>query len=273
YGGWGNGFRTFTAPDRTPEETARMVTRHREQLRELLGNYGKIDMLCLDMWLAEDVWPEIRETVKMMRRLQSDVMIRARGIGNYGDYYTPENFVPESRENTNMPWMVIYPLADYWCYFSDSTKYKTTEWVVHNLVDAVAKGGSFMVGIGPDKTGRFHPTVIERLEAVGQWLKVNGEGIYETRIRDVWKSGDIRFTRSKDNKRVYAFVETFPDRELIIPSVTPKKRSKVRLLGYSKPLKWSSTFDGGVRIEIPAALQSPENRPCKYAWTFKFEVE
>ncbi|MDR1223241.1 MAG: hypothetical protein LBL07_10265 [Tannerella sp.] len=128
-----------------------------------------------------------------------------------------------------------------------------------------------MVGIGPNKTGRFHPTVIGRLEAVGQWLKVNGEGIYETRARDVWKSGDIRFTRSRDNKRVYAFVETFPGRELIIPSVTPKKRSKVRLLGYSKPLKWSSIGDGGVRIEIPAALQSPENRPCKYAWVFRIE--
>jgi alpha-L-fucosidase len=145
--------------------------------------------------------------------------------------------------------------------------------VIHNLVDAVAKGGSFMVGIGPDRTGRFHPTVVERLEAVGQWLKVNDEGIYETRARDVWKSGDMRFTRSKDSKRVYAFIEKFPDRELIIPSVTPKKKSRVWLLGYSKPLKWSSTDDGGIKVEIPEALQSPENRPCEYAWAFRIENE
>ena len=273
YGTWGNNFRTFTAADRTREETDRMVARHRKQLRELLTNYGAIDMICLDMYLGGDIWNETKNTVKMMRQLQPDVMIRARGIGNYGDYYTPENFVPKSKENTNMPWMVIYPLGDYWCYFSDSTKYKKTDWVIHNLIDAVAKGGSFMVGIGPDKTGRFHPVVVERLEAVGDWLKVNGEGIYETRARDVWKSGDIRFTRSKDNKRVYAFVEKFPEKELIIPSVTPKKKSKVRLLGYNKPLKWSLTSDGSIRIEIPDTLQSPENRPCEYAWAFRIENE
>ena len=43
-------------------------------------------------------------------------MFRARGIGNYGDYYTPEGFVPGAKENTNMPWMVIYPLGDGFSY-------------------------------------------------------------------------------------------------------------------------------------------------------------
>jgi alpha-L-fucosidase len=248
-----------------------MVTRHREQLRELLTNYGKIDMVCLDMWLAEDVWQEIKKTVKMMRRLQPDVMIRARGIGNYGDYYTPENFVPKNKENTGMPWMVIYPFADYWCYFSDPTKYKTTEWVIHNLIDAVAKGGSFMVGIGPDKTGCFHPTVVERLEAVGQWLKVNGKGIYETRACDIWKEGNLKFTRSKDNKTIYAFVDKFPEKELTIKSVTPKPNSVVRLFGYKKPLQWTTT-DNGIKIIIPEELQEQKNRPCEYAWGFEFEV-
>jgi hypothetical protein len=45
------------------------------------------------------------------------------------------------------------------------------------------------------------------------------------------------------------------------------------MLGYDKPLKWNYTGDGGVRIEIPDALQSPENRPCEYAWTFRFEID
>ena len=130
-----------------------------------------------------------------------------------------------------------------------------------------------MVCLGPDEKGNFHPKAKEQLEAVGEWLKVNGEGIYETRSPEVWKSGDIRFTRSKDHKRVYAFVEKFPEKELIILSVTPKKKSKVRLLGYSKALKWQPTDDGGIKVEIPNALQAPENRPCEHAWAFKFEVE
>jgi alpha-L-fucosidase len=271
YPAWGK--HSVIVPDPTPEEQNAMVTRHREQLRELLTNYGKIDMVCLDMWLGKPVWEETKKTIKMMRQLQPDVMIRARGIGNYGDYYQPEEFVPAGKENTNMPWMSICLLGNIFAYDPIAKHYKGTQWVISHLIDCVAKGGSFMVCIGPDANGKFHPEAVRQLEAVGEWLKINGEGIYETRARDVWQSGDIRFTRSKDNKQVYAFVEKFPGKELIIPSVTPKRRSKVRLLGYNNPLKWRSTGDGGIKIEIPSILQSPENRPCEYAWTFQFEVE
>jgi alpha-L-fucosidase len=81
-------------PDPSHEEEQRMIRRHREQLKELLTNYGKIDMICLDIWLGPRVWPQLRETLIELRKLQPDVMFRARGIGNYGDYYTPERFIP-----------------------------------------------------------------------------------------------------------------------------------------------------------------------------------
>ena len=95
--------------------------------------------------------------MKQLRKLQPDVMFRARGIGNYGDYYTPEGFVPGAKENTAMPWMVIYQLGGMWSYQPDATKYKGAAWIITNLVDVVAKGGNFMVGIGPDARGRFIP--------------------------------------------------------------------------------------------------------------------
>jgi alpha-L-fucosidase len=256
---------------RTPDETARLVARHREQLHELLTRYGKIDMVCLDMWLDSDVWPQLKETVKLMRAWQPDVMLRARGIGNYGDYYQPERFVPADIEQTNMPWMSICLLGNIFAYDPVGENYKGTPWVIHNLIDCVAKGGSFMVCIGPDSTGRFHPKAVEQLDEVGRWLKINGKGIYETRDRDVWKEGDIYFTRSKDHKQVYAFVEKFPEKELIVLSVTPKKGSKVYLFGYEKPLKWTLT-ENGVKIILPEELQKPENRPCEYAWGFEFKI-
>jgi hypothetical protein len=81
--------------------------------------------------------------------------------------------------------------------------FKGSRWVIQNLADTVAKGGNFMVGIGPDRNGRFSPTAMNQLEEVGQWLKVNGEAIYETRPRpgDLWKEGeDVSFAESRPRK-------------------------------------------------------------------------
>jgi alpha-L-fucosidase len=268
---------TLTAPDPMPEEQHAMMMRHREQLRELLTNYGKIDMICLDMWLGKPVWKETKKTVKMMRQLQPDVMIRNRGIGNYGDYFQPEeNFSlppdPYDKNRTNMPWMRICLLGDIFSYDPVAEHYKGTQWVVSNLIDCVAKGGSFMVCIGPDANGKFHPEAVRQLEAVGEWLKVNGKGIYETRARDIWNEDGLKFTRSKDRKTVYAFVDKFPEKELTVKSVTPKPNSKVRLFGYKKPLQWTKT-DNGVKIIIPKELQDSKNLPCEYAWGFEFETD
>ena len=86
-----------------PAERARMMKRHRQQLTELLSNYGKIDTICLDEWLDKEAWPTLRETMLQLRKLQPDVMFRARGIGNYGDYYTPEGFVPARKRTRTCP--------------------------------------------------------------------------------------------------------------------------------------------------------------------------
>lgn len=177
-----------------------MMERHRGQLVELLTNYGEIDMLDLDMYLGAAVWPELRKTVLKLREIQPDVMLRNRGIGNYGDFYTPERVIPGGKNDTGIPWMVIYPLASDFSYEPDAAKYKGTAWIVHNLADAVAKGGGFEVGIGPNGNGEFHPEAARQLRAAGAWLKVNSEAIFATRPRNdsSWMEGDsIRFTRPR----------------------------------------------------------------------------
>jgi alpha-L-fucosidase len=234
-------------------------------------------MVCFDMWLGKPVWEGIKKTVKMMRQIQPDVMIRARGIGNYGDYYQPEqNYsappAPGDKDFTNMPWMMIKTLGNIFAYDPVAKNYKGTKWIIQNLINSVAMGGSFMVSIGPDSNGKFHPEAVKQIEAVGEWLKVNGKGIYETRQRDIWKEDNLKFTRSKDNKTIYAFVDKFPEKELTIKSVTPKPNSVVRLFGYKKPLQWTTT-DNGIKIIIPQELQEQKNRPCEYAWGFEFEVD
>ena len=121
--------RLTIVPDPTPVEVGRMLARLRKQLTELLTNYGASDMLCLDIFSGPKVWKQPRETVLQICKLQPDVMLRARGIGNYVDYFTPEGFVPGSKGATRMPWFVIYPFGSSFSYEKDPARYKEVLFV------------------------------------------------------------------------------------------------------------------------------------------------
>ena len=256
-----------------PAGYARMVRRHREQIRELLTNYGKVDMMCLDMELPAFCWPEIKETIMMARRLQPDCLFRNRGIGAYGDYHTPENWVPHTEKSpaSELPWMVIYNLAKLYAYDPEPANYKPGSWIVANLIDIVAKGGNFMVILGPDAKGNFHPKAVQALEYAGDWLKINGEAIYKTRIYKYYHEGErVRYTRSKDGKYVYAISLQWPGEQLKLRLVRPRAGSQITMLGAGEHLNWRRDKDG-VLIDLPAELQNESRRPCKQAYVFKIE--
>lgn len=262
-----------------PDQWNHFVQRHRQQLTELLTQYGKIDLVCLDMWFDKSAWLDLRETMKIVRRIQPDTMFRARGIGNYGDYYTPEGFVPGAAANTDMPWMVIYPLVKgdgIWSYEPDASKYKDGVWIVTNLVDTVAKGGSFMVGIGPDATGLFHPKAIAALQYAGTWLKTNGEAIFNTHPRSGsdWKEGgNIRFTHADSGSVIYAIALQWPGDELALQSVKLQPGATVRMLGDSENLNWHDDPAKGTVINLPKRLQPPADGQSQPPCVFKLDSQ
>ena len=270
---WNPNRDTTYNPQSDPFAWARFENRHEAQLTELLTKYGPIDLLSLDMWLPDFAWPHMQQTIKNIRKIQPGTMIRWRGIGNFGDYHTPENYIPGDESQGTMAWQVIHTLStrNMFSYEPDERYIRSGDWIVSKLIDIVSKGGNLMIGIGPDLQGNWHPKALESLGYAGVWLQVNGEAIYGTRPCTVYQQGDsIHFTHAKERNIIYAIAEGWPGRELILEKVMADRRSEIRMLGYSSPLKWTRT-KAGLKILIPEDLQDPSNRPCTQAWSFKIE--
>lgn len=258
------------APD--PARAQRFMERVRTQIHELCSNYGDLFEISFDASLPQAVWRELVDTVKMARSLQPDVMFRERGIGPYGDFTTPEHWVPKDplKDPLPMPWEAIEQLGSRWAY-QPNDSYKTKEWLLGTLIDVVSKGGNFMTGVSPMSNGRFPVETIERLEYVGAWLHVNGEAIYATRPWSVFKDGDdVRFTRTKDKNYLYAISLKWPGNMLTLSSVRAIEGSEIVMLGAKHRLRWHQG-DQGLVIEIPEALA--QNKPCQQAWTFRIKAQ
>ncbi|MGA8185162.1 MAG: alpha-L-fucosidase, partial [Terriglobia bacterium] len=253
-------------PQSDPKRWQKFIDQERKQLTELMTWYGPIDLLSLDIAWPAAASQDIADLAMMVRKLQPNVLMRHRGIGPYGDYYTPEREVPGGFSKGN--WMVIYPGGQAFSYLPNDV-YQPKEWVLESLIDIVAKGGNFEVGYGPMPNGTWPQETTERLIYVGDWLSVNGEAIYATRAWKVYKQGDaVRFTRSKDGRYLYAISLKWPGNKLVVDSVRAVPGSPVLMLGVEKPMRWQQQGDS-VAIDIPPEVAA--NKPCRQAFVMKIQ--
>ncbi len=219
------------------------------QVRELLTNYGKIDILWFDFsYEAEDgtvmggeKWKAV-ELVKMIRELQPEIILNNRlmpgheapgGSARLGDLSTPEQVIPPAgvRDADGDPalWEACVTMNGSWGYFRDDKNYKTPAQVIQMLVECVSKGGNLLFNVGPTALGEINPEAEDLLLQVGTWMDRNAESIYGCGPADLPKPEWGYFTASNDGKNLYAHILRKPIGEVPLTGLAGKIK-KARLL-------------------------------------------
>jgi len=177
-----------------------------------------------------------------------------------GDYGTPENKIPTN--SLPMDWETCMTMNGTWGYRSYDKKWKSPEILVHNLVDIASKGGNFLLNVGPTSEGLIPEPSIERLQAVGAWMKVNGESIYGTKPFTWLKAPPAwgRITTKGDD--IYLHVFDWPtDGRLVVPGVAmTQSMLTAHLLADQTKTKLKITRNmstGDATIEVPAQAPDP----------------
>lgn len=254
------------------------------QLEELMSNYGPVDILWLDggwvrpkatvnaevlSWGAPiPAWDQdidMPNIAKMARAKQPGIIMVDRTVhGEFENYQTPEQKIPE--KPLSYPWETCMTMGDAWGYVPNDN-YKSATTLIHLLIDIVAKGGNFLLDVGPKPDGTFPEPALQRLTEMGNWMDINKEAIYATKPIAPYKTEKVCFTASK-NGSVYALYLMDEGKEIpqLITIKSPSRLpKKITLLGNSSSLRWKKVGTD-LQITLPKGAMN-----LKHALVFRMD--
>jgi len=250
----------------------RYVSYMKQELKELLTQYGNIGVLWFDGdW--EATWNDKygKEIYAFVRNLQPNIIINNRvGAGRMdmegtteegafgGDFGTPEQQIPP----TGLPgtdWETCMTMNDHWGYNKANIEYKSAQEIIRMLTDIASKGGNYLLNVGPTDKGTFPKQALFRLQEIGKWIMVNGESIYGT-VASPFAStpwGRCTMKENSDTVTLYLHIFDWPaDGRLLVEGCLNDPRHAILLAQPEKDLSVSRKDD-----KILVLL--PKNAPDK----------
>ena len=280
------GFRDTSKPvkdtwhgDPTRPEWATYLDYLDGQLRELLTKYGPVALIWFD-GLGHQEKYKGEHVLNLIHQLQPATLVNNR-IGVPGDYATPEQFIPDRiptksaanklQGTTKTPestppsvpapgdfqlWETCQTINDTWAYNKNDRNFKSVKELIRELAEVASKGGNFLLDVGPTPEGTIQPEFVERLQAIGKWMKVNGDSIYGTTYGPLQ---GLQFGKTTaKGKTIYLHVLDWPSKpELVLPALTAHVTG-ITVLATGQKVRFQQA-KGGVTIAVPVQPPDPND--------------
>ncbi len=256
---------------------ARFVEYTHGLIRELMTQYGKIDVLWYDVsWpLTPEGW-ESEKMNKMVFELQPDIIVNNRN-GLPGDFTTPEQHITAPTEATRA-WETCMTMNDSWGYQKADDNWKSPKTIVRNLITCAHDTGNYLLNIGPKADGSIPEESVSILTDVGNWMEKNGPTIYESDRITAKATENTNFTRRGNT--LYAHVYNWPGETLAanwVPFFAPQ--SVVAIGGLRAKVLSAKLFASGAPVKFEQGDQyvrfmgMPINAPDQPATVLAIECD
>jgi len=209
------------------------------QTRELLTQFGKIDILWFDFSYPKpdgtgkgrDDW-QSEKLVKLIRQLQPHVIIDDRlDLPGVGDIKTPEQVQPRrwpTVDGQPVVWEACQTFSGSWGYYRDEHTWRDTDELIRTLIDCVSKGGNLLLNVGPTARGELDERALERLRGIGEWMRRHSRSIYGcTQAPPEFVCPEnCKLTYHPGRQRLYVHICAWPYKHLWLDGPAYSKRVK-----------------------------------------------
>lgn len=246
-------FDGYFHPKENPESALAMKNQCYGQIKELCGNYGKVDILWYDgAWLSHSgtdadaawLWEPVKLN-KMVRSYNPKCMVTPRS-GYKGDFECDEG--PHEIKGKIVPfiWEKNMSLTEHWAYVPDDRGW-SFEYLIRMLVNAVGRNGNLLLNVAPDRNGDISEKTVSTLKMIGEWLNIYGESIYGTRAGAFEPVDDVYVSTQRDNAVYIHILDVKEFEKTTLPTIDKKILSAEILKG--EKLDFAQN-DNGIKITL-----------------------
>ena len=238
------------------------------QVSELLTNFGKIDYIFFDFSYkgkGRESW-DSEKLVKMCRTLQPGIIINDRldlmDVPGGWDIKTPEQTMVRKWVEYNgkrVPWETCQTFSGSWGYHREESTWKSVKQLLFMLIDTVSKGGNLLLNVGPTARGIFDSRAIDRLNRIGEWMKLHNRSIYgcTEALVDFKCPDNCILTYNPTKKRIYVHILNWPLKQLYLDGYKGKVKY-AQLLNDASEIQFTDLAE---QNEKTLSLQLPVQKP------------